>query len=150
MAYAKQFTPKKPVYSFRNLEVYQKTLECSILIAKNIRPVLIKLKYEFWENLNNCSMSIPLYIGESHSIRFADFAGGVGLLEKAMASSNKMIVYLEHIKGLYGSKVDVELIEDIISRYADSRGKMFRLEKAWKRYRENDLANPKPKPNFRY
>jgi len=95
-------------------------------------------------------MSIPLYIGESHSIRFADFAGGVGLLEKAMASSNKMIVYLEHIKGLYGSKVDVELIEDIISRYADSRGKMFRLEKAWKRYRENDLANPKPKPNFRY
>ena len=151
MAYTKQFTPKKPVHSFRDLEVYQKTLECSILIAKNIRPVLARLKYGFLENLTNCSMSIPLYIGESHSIRFANFTVGVGLLEKAMASSNKMIIYLEQIKGVYGSKVDVDLIEDIIARYADTRGKMFRLEKAWKRYRENDLSTQKPKVgSFRY
>jgi hypothetical protein len=91
-----------------------------------------------------------LYIGESHSIRFDNFTDGIGLLEKAMSSCNKMIIYLEQIKGLYGEKVDVGLIEDIITRYADCRSKMFRLGKAWKRYRENDLANPKPKTNFKY
>ncbi|MFH0854333.1 MAG: hypothetical protein V1891_02480 [bacterium] len=151
MAYTKQFTPKRSAYSFRNLEVYQKTMECSILITKDISPVLAKLKYEFLENMTNCSMSIPLYIGESHSIRYDNFTEGVGLLDKAMSSSNKMIIYLEQTKGLYGEKVDVGLIEDIITRYADSRSKMFRLGKAWKRYRENDLANPKPKTaNFKY
>ena len=96
-------------------------------------------------------MSIPLYI--ESLIRFVSpiLQKGVGLLEKAMSSSNKMIIYLEQIKGLYGSKVDVDLIEDIIVRYTNSRGKMFRLGKAWKRYRENDLSNPKPKVrSFRY
>lgn len=137
--YQKKFTPKKPVRSFRDLEIYQKTLECACIIAKDIKPVLVKQKYDFLENMVNCSMSIPLYIGEAHSIRFADFAAGIMGLEKAMAASNKMIVYLEAIKGVYGSKVDGELIDDIIGRYVETRTKTFHLEKSWKRFKE---ANP--------
>lgn len=46
MAYYKQnFTPKKPVHTFRDLEVYQRTMECSVLIVKDLRPSLLKLKY---------------------------------------------------------------------------------------------------------
>ena len=30
------FVPKKPVRTFRDLEVYQKTLECAVIIAKDI------------------------------------------------------------------------------------------------------------------
>ena len=41
----KHFTPKKPVRSFRDLEVYQKTLECSVLIDKDILSALEKSKY---------------------------------------------------------------------------------------------------------
>ena len=132
----KPFTPKKPVHSFRDLEIYQKTLECAVLIVKDIKPKLVKLKFEFLENMTNCALSIPLYIGEGHSMRFADFEAGVGLLEKAMAASNKMVIYLELAKGLYGAKIDGGLADDIIGRYAECRGKMFRLEKSWKKFHQ--------------
>lgn len=148
--YQKKFVPKKPVHTFRDLDVYQKTLECAVIIAKNIKPALIKLKYDFLENMLNSSMSVPLYIGEAHSTRFADFVAGVAGLEKAMAAANKMIVYLEHIKGVYDSKIDGELIDDIIGRYAESRIKMFHLEKSWKRFKENNLEGADKKTNLRY
>lgn len=146
------------------MDVYQRSMECAVIIMKDLKPVLAKfgkesnsgrkgkgsspqrkgnvgtgaLNYDFLENMLNCSMSVPLYIGEAHSVRFADFGQGVATLEKAMAGCNKMIVYLEQIKGVYGSKVDGELIDDIIGRYAESRIKMFHLEKSWKRFRESN------------
>lgn len=142
---------RKPVRSFRDLEIYQKTLECSVLVVKDLAPALTKLKYSFQENMVNCAMSVPLFISEAHSLRFASFAGGVMLLEKAMAGCNKMIVYLEQMKGTYGAKVDVNLIDDLINRYADSRTKSFHLEKSWKRFKSAELSGEiKPKTNFRY
>lgn len=58
-----------------------------------------------------------------------------------MQGCNMMIVYLEQILGLYDSKLDTVLLEDLMRRYMDVRGKMFRLEKSWKRYRdENGIA----------
>ncbi len=135
MYHKKSFTPKKPVKTFRNLDVYQGTIECAVLISKNIQPVLVKLKYEYTERLVNCALSVPLSVAESHSLRFADFALGVSYLEKAMSTVNKMVVYLEHAMGIYGSKLDQSLIEDIIGRYTTARVKMFHLEKSWKRFR---------------
>ena len=129
------FTPKKPVKSFRDLEIYQKTIECAVLMSKDLIPQLAKQKYPYVERFMDCALSVPLLIAESHSLRFADFALGVGYLEKAMSASNKMIVYLEHVKGLYGSKFDIGLLDDIIDRYAGARIKMFRLEKSWKKFR---------------
>jgi len=34
MYYKKNFTPKKPVRTFRDLEIYQKTIECAVLIMR--------------------------------------------------------------------------------------------------------------------
>jgi hypothetical protein len=149
--YNKPFTVKKPVRSFRDLDIYQKTLECSVLIVKDLVPTLEGLGYSFKENMVNCAMSVPLFIGEAHSLRFASFEGGVALLEKSMAGCNKMIVYLEQMKGVYGPKVDVSLVDDLISRYADSRTKSFHLEKSWKRFKLDEASGIiKPKTNFKY
>src|SRR3990167_10135303 len=100
-----KFQPKKPVRSFRDLEVYQKTMECAVIICKDLQPKLAKLKYNFLENMINCCMSVPFYVAESHSLRFSDFKQAVATLEKAMQGCNKMIVYLEQAMGLYGSKL---------------------------------------------
>lgn len=129
-----KFTPRKPVKSFRDLDIYKRTLECSVIVVKNIRPKLVTLKYPFTEGITDCTMSIPLFIGEAHSIRFGNFTLGMSLIEKAMSGCNKMVIYLEHIKGMYGSKVDLGLIDDVISRYAESRTKTFHLELSWKKW----------------
>jgi hypothetical protein len=169
MYYSKKpFTPRKPVKTFRDLEIYQKTIECAVLISKDVMPHLVKQKYQYAERLTDCAMSVPLLVAEAHSLRFADFALGVGYLEKAMASANKMVVYLEHAKGLFGSNFDrpaagveralgskscdTDLISDLIQRYADCRTKMFHLEKSWKRFRTEygDEAKGKGEGNFKY
>lgn len=137
--------PRKPVRTFRDLEVYQKMIECAVLISKNLMPRLARQKYPFAERLSECAMSAPLLIAEAHSLRFADFALGVGFLEKAMSASNKMAVYLEHVKGMYGAKLDASLIDDLVGRYADCRIKMFRLEQSWKRYRSEYQDDAKKK-----
>jgi hypothetical protein len=138
-----KFTPKKPVRSFRDLEVYQKTLGCSVLIDKDIIPVLEKIKDSRLEELSKNAMAIPLYISEGHSLRFADFGLALGYIEKALSGCNRMSVYLDHIKGLYGDKVNVDLIEDLINRYTLVRGKIFRLEQSWKKFMNQDRENKK-------
>lgn len=134
--YPKKFTPRKPVRTFRDLEVYQKTLEASVIVVKNIAPKLIKLKYRFADSAYECSAMIPLQIGEAHSIRFGDHKQGILLLEQAMAGCNKMIIYLEQIKGIYGKQLNWDLIDDLVGRYALVRTKIFRLEKSWQKWTE--------------
>jgi len=130
---------RKPVRSFRDLEVYQQTLAASVIVVKDIRPELAQLEFPFLEGIVNCAMSIPLWISEGHSIRFGDHKLGLRLLEQAMAGCNKMIVYLEQARGIYGDKLDVSLVEDLIKRYADVRTKIFRLEKSWQKWTEPKL-----------
>ncbi|MDP2665837.1 MAG: four helix bundle protein [bacterium] len=132
--YKTNFTPRKPVKTFRDLDIYQKTMECAVIVVKNIRPKLVTLKYPFLEGITDCAMSVPLFIGEAHSIRFGNFALGLQLIEKAMSGCNKMIIYLEHIKGMYGAKMDGDVLDEIIARYAESRTKTFHLEQSWKKW----------------
>ena len=151
----KAFTPRKPVKTFRDLDIYQTAMNCAVIVMKDIIPVLEKMgqvksgksstqrtgnvkhgdvKYPFLDGFMDCTMTVPLSIGEAHSIRFGDFVKGLALMEKAMSGCNKMIIYLEHIKGMYGSKVDADVIDEIIARYAETRTKAFHLELSWKKW----------------
>jgi len=132
--YKTSFTPRKPVKTFRDLDIYQQTMNCAVIVVKSIRPKLVTLRYPFLEGIIDCSMTVPLSIGEAHSIRFGDFPKGLALLEKAMSGCNKMIIYLEHIKGMYGDKMDGGILDEIIARYAESRTKAFHLELSWKKW----------------
>src|SRR3989344_5514001 len=107
-----KFIPKKPIRSFRDLEVYQKSLECSVLFSTDIKPKLEKLGYDLREGMTNCALSIPLYIAEAHSLRFSDFKSAIATLEKAMMGCNKMIVYYEQVKGIYNKGLPADLIDD--------------------------------------
>ncbi len=127
-----KFSPKKSVKSFRDLDVYRISMELSLDVSKFIIPALEEEGYPLIEGMRNSSLSIPLFIADAHSIRFADFDKGVATLERAMQSCNKMVVYLEQSMGLYTKEVDVVLVEDLMKKYITVRGKMFRLMKAWK------------------
>lgn len=129
-----KYAPRKPVFTFRDLEVYQKTMAASVSVVKNLAGKLKKLKYPFVETFINCSMLVPLQIGEAHSLRFGDHTLAINLLEKAMAGCNKMVIYLEQVMGIYGSKLDHDLLDSLIRQYAEMRGKIFRLEKSWQKF----------------
>ena len=130
----KKITPKKTVRKFTDLEVYQKTLDASVILLKDILPKLEKLEFSFAEQMVGCAVSIPLWLSQAHSMRFYDHEKTIGILEQAMAGCNKMVVYLDQIKGVYGKKLDGDLINDLSGRYADVRTKIFRLEKSWQKW----------------
>ncbi len=132
--------------SFRDLEVYAKTLECGVVIASSVRPAIPD--FPELTGMVNCALSIPLWISEAHSLRFADKKKSILLLEWAMAGCNKMVVYLEEALGIYGplpstekpkekkgkGSLDPSLVDDLIKKYLDVRGKIFRLEKSWQKW----------------
>jgi len=129
-----RFSPKKPVRSFRDLEVYQATLACSVIVAKDVYPKLEKLACPFAEAMTDTARGIPLSLATGHSLRFGDHATAILILERAMAGCNKMAVYLEHAKGIYGPKLDASLLDDLVGRYEAARVKIFRLGKAWQKF----------------
>ena len=139
MVYKKtRFQPRRPVRSFRDLEVYQKALEGAVAVAKNILPILKEQEYPLKQEMILCSLEIPRQIAEAHSARFDSKDTGLQLLDKAMSGSNKMVVYLEQVRDIYSDKVERVLIEELIRKYIYNRRKIFNLYKSWKRFIEQD------------
>jgi len=129
-----KYSPKKAIHSFRDLDVYTQTLDCSVLVTKYILPVLEEEKYPAYDEVTKCTLNIPMRIAEAHGMRFDDFDKALATLELSMRGCNKMVVFLEHSAGLYGPDLDLVLLEDLSKRYITVRGKILRLEKAWKKF----------------
>lgn len=129
------FSPKKAVRSFRDLEVYQKTIELSVIVSQHMIPPLAKHAYPLVEGMQNCVLSIPLLIAEAHGMRFSNFDKAVATLEHAMQGCNKAIVYLEQAAKLFPKSIDAAQCEDIAKSYITVRGKMLRLERSWQKFR---------------
>ena len=63
------------------------------------------------------------------------FQDGLRISEiKTKFDKAQMIIYLEQARGIYGSKLDFDLVEDLVKKYAETRTKIFRLEKAWQKF----------------
>lgn len=125
------------------MEVYQKALEASVVIAKHFLPILEKVQYPLREEMVRTSLDIPKFLAEAHSIRFESNLQGIALLEKAMAGCNKMIVFLEQVRDIYPEEIERVLCEETIKKYHYNRTKIFHLEKAWKKWLEEDKKSSK-------
>ncbi|MBI3420651.1 MAG: hypothetical protein HY006_01165 [Candidatus Sungbacteria bacterium] len=106
----KRYAAKKPIRSFRDLEVYQKALDAAVVVAKDIYPLVVSStgnsgaalpEYPFRDALLKLSLEIPRWIAELHALRFDFPAEGLTMLERARVGSNRMTVYLEQVRGIY-------------------------------------------------
>lgn len=133
-----RFRPRKPVRSFRDLEVYQKALEGAVAVTKNILPILKEVDYPLRDEMVKCSLEVPGQIAEAHSMRFDFKQESLNILDKAMTSSNRMVVYLEQVRDIYSDKIEKTLCEELIRKYIYNRQKIFHLYRAWQRFMEMD------------
>lgn len=145
-----RFRPKRPVRSFRDLEVYQKALEGAVAIAKKVMPILKEAEYPLQKEMEHCVLEIPRLIAEAHSSRFDSDKSGLELLNQAMAGCNKAVVYLEQVRDIYSDKTDHVLLEELIKKYMYNRRKIFNLYKAWKRFEEQDKNEGEREKRGRY
>lgn len=124
---------KKPIRSFRDLDVYQNTYKSSVLIAAHI---LLKLpeheKYDLKDQLSRSSKSIPRLIAEGFAKKHQKF-GFQKYLDDAMAECNETIVSLEHAKDIY--KIEIDLCNQLIDTYDKSARQLFKLAEAWDKFK---------------
>jgi len=132
-----RFRQKRPIRSFRDLEVYQKTAEIFVEIMKKIVPMLPQdatLKSE----LIDVSMRIPHFIAEAHSRRFDDKEKSLKLIEEVLFLCNKVIVFIEQVRDVYTEQLDKVVCNEIIKKYTRTRQKIFNLYKSWKKFMMED------------
>lgn len=159
-----QFRPRRPVRSFRDLEVYQEAQQCAVLAVKALTPLLEEKRikgqgdkqkqfrqgqdstkgnfgtaiYPFLDEMLNMSLDLPRIIADAHGARFDAKPSGLDYLNQAMKISNKIVVCLEQVRAIYNDIIDEILVEELIKRYIRNRVKIFRLYQAWKRFLEKD------------
>lgn len=135
------YYPKKPLKSFQDLEVYQKTLEASVILAKHVDKYLRK-KQKTSQELNDlltrtmliCGLGIPHQIAEAHSLRFGDHTAAIAMIEKAMLGCNKIIVYIEQFRDICETGIEWEVFDDLIKKYLYVRRKILNLQRVWKKF----------------
>ena len=116
---------KKPIRSFRDLDVYQNTYNASVSIATEILPKLPEReKYDLNSQLSRSSKAIPRLIAEGFAKKHQKF-GFQKYLDDAMAECNETIVSLEHAKDIY--EVNRDLCNQLIDTYDKTVRQLYKL-----------------------
>lgn len=126
------FTPRRPVKSFLDLEVYQKLLAVSVATAKRVKN----------EKTVTLALDLPAKIATAHSLRFSDFALAVSTLELAMLDCNLLIVQLEQHRDIENKNIEPEFFEEQIKSLLSTRFKIMHLQQSWKKF-QKDYQNAK-------
>lgn len=129
------FRVKKPIRSFRDLEVYQRANEAATEIITKIVPLLGEGNLPIIKDkLVECCLKIPESIAIAHSHRF-EKGDESNFLEDALEGCNKAVVYLEQARDIYIKDIEGRAVcEDLIKRYILERRKIFNLYKAWQKF----------------
>jgi four helix bundle protein len=127
---------RKPIRSFRDLEVYQNTYAASIEVNSKVIPKLPKEERDdLADQLRRSSKAIPRLIAEGYSKKHQK-KGFQKYLDDALAESNEMIVSLSHVRDLYSRFVGPKLSERLIDTYDKSSRQIYNLAKSWQDFRE--------------
>jgi len=130
---------KKPIYGFRDLEVYQDSYKAMLEIAHQILPKLPESeKYDLKDQLSRSSKAVPRLIAEGFAKKHQK-AGFQKYLDDAMAEINETIVSLEQVKDIYN--VEIELCIKLIQNYDVIARRTFKLGEAW-----DTFVNRRKKP----
>lgn len=146
----KSFNPKKTVKHFTDLEVYQKALEASVFIAKNLitqgrdtlqcvstnNNISTEIKNYILKNMTALALDIPHLIAQSHSCRFGSSDQCLLILDKVMLSCNKMVVYLEQTRDICDTGIELSQFEEQTKKYFYIRQKVLNLQRVWRKYIE--------------
>jgi len=156
--YMKYYHPKRPVKSFLDLQVYQKTLGLGVEVTKRVTEVAPEIEKtgnkslvtaaDIANNLVKTVLEIPKLIATAHSLRFGDSPRAVQALEETMLACNLAVVYLEQFRDLVNptkntsqdpagrgpsevKEIEHDFFEEQIKEYLRVRGMILRLQRSW-------------------
>ncbi len=124
---------KKPITSFRDLEIYQNSYKAMLVVIKDVLPKLPDTeKYDLRDQLNRSCKAVPRLIAEGYAKRHQK-AGFQKYLDDAMAECNETIVGLEQCRDIY--KVNDKLISELVDLYDKTGRQTYNLGNAWDKFK---------------
>ncbi len=129
------FRVRRPIRSFRDLEVYQRGSKLATEIYLGVIPALKEKDCPLKDKLTEIVLHIPSLIAVAHSRRF-EGKEELKIMEEALEACNKAVVYLEQVRDIFAQELDKALCEDLVKRYIYLRRKTFNLYKAWVKFQE--------------
>ena len=133
MAYFSRYRVKSPVKSFRDLEVYQKT----ILLSDEITSLPFlnkKLSEKANEEIKQISEKIPELIAESYGNRFDSKELGHNKLTEAITLITNIITKIDLLREKFAQEKEAkEILDKLLSRYQTQKRKVLNLRRAWDR-----------------
>lgn len=134
---------KKPIRSFKDLEVYTLSYQAMLDVFKYILPKLpAEEKYDLRDQLSRSSKSVPRLIAEGYSKRHQK-KGFQKYLDDAMGESNETGVSITQARDLYSSSLDVKICDKLIDTYDKISRQCYNLAIAWNKF---DDRKPMTKP----
>lgn len=126
---------KKPITSFRDLNVYQNTYQSMLVVMKDVIPLLPnREKFDLTDQLSRSCKAIPRLIAEGYGKRHQR-AGFQKYLDDALAECNETIVSLEQAKDIYA--IDSALIVRLVDTYDKSARQLYKLSQSWTNFKLN-------------
>lgn len=117
-----KFRVRSPVKSFRDLEVYQKTIQLSSEIA------------QFDEKLREMAERIPQLIAEAYGDKYDSKAISHQKLTEATTLITDIITKIDILREKFKDDAQKkEILDKLLSRYHTQKIKVLNLRKAWDR-----------------
>jgi len=123
---------KKPIKSFRDLEVYQESYKAAIIVATKILPKLPEHeKYDLKDQLSRSSKAVPRLIAEGYAKRHQKM-GFQKYLDDAMAEANETLVGIEMCKDIYS----IDPL-GLVDTYDKTGRQLYNLSSAWSKFKDD-------------
>jgi four helix bundle protein len=129
---------KKPIKSFRDLEVYQNSYKACIEVTmKIISKLPDSEKYDLRDQLSRSVKAIPRLIAEGYAKRHQK-QGFQKYIDDAMGECNETIVGIEMCRDIYGEYVDKNLCQELVNIYDVCGRQLYRLREAWGKFPKSE------------
>ena len=129
----KSYRVKSPINSFRDLEVYQKTIQLSDEITS--LPFLKKELFEKDnEEIKSIAEKIPKLIAEAYGDKFDSKELAHKKLTEAITLITNAITKIDLLRQRFAEgKEAKDILDNLLTRYHTQKVKVLNLRKAWQR-----------------
>ena len=131
---------KKPIRSFRDLDVYQNAYKAMLVVHKQILPKLPPHeKFDLFSQLSRSTKAVPRLIAEGYTKKHQK-AGFQKYVDDAHTEANETVVGLEQCKDLYN--IEPELCIQLADDYDKIARQLFNLAEAWDKFKNRRRTTP--------
>ena len=136
----KNFRVKSLIKSFRDLEVYQKTIQLS--------EEIITLEFIDKKEISSLTEKVPKLIAEAYGDRFDSRELAHNKLTEAITLVANIITKIDLFRQRFAENKEVkEVLDKLLTKYQTQKRKILNLRKAWDRVFSKDNYKNKYKRN---